>query len=207
MTITAEKSLTRRRKFREVPGFEQIVLLIILGVVIVIMNVITGGKSIARANLSHILVQSAGRGVTAIGQAFVILTRGIDVSVAGIAFASSALGATMMTNQPWQNIFGATPAPVYAGTSAMLGYGLGLGALAGLLVARVNVPPLIATLGMWQITWGLGFVRTGGFTVTRLLPDFVYFGQGEGRRIPGAGDYLYRRGRSCLSYPDLYHLW
>ncbi len=122
MTIMAEKTKpTGRRKFTEIRGFEEIVLLIILGAVIAIMNVITGGKSIAPANMRHVLVQSAGRGVAAIGQAFVMLTRGIDVSTAGIAFASSALGATMMTTQPWQNIFGETPAPVYAGTPAMLG--------------------------------------------------------------------------------------
>jgi ribose/xylose/arabinose/galactoside ABC-type transport system permease subunit len=188
MTIMAEKTKpTGRRRFTDIRGFEEIVLLIILGAVIAIMNVITGGKSIAPANMRHVLVQSAGRGVAAIGQAFVMLTRGIDVSTAGIAFASSALGATMMTTQPWQNIFGATPAPVYAGTPAMLFYGLGLGALTGLLVAKVNVPPLIATLGMWQIGWGLGFVRTGGFTVTRMPASFVYFGQGQvaGFPVPG----------------------
>ena len=190
MTETVEKSgpaeSRGRAVGRQIRGLEYIVLLIILGVVIGIMYVVTGGKNIAPANVRHVLVQSAARGVSAVGQTFVMLTAGIDVSVAGIAFGASALGAGLMTTQSWQNLVG-EPVPVYAGTLAMLALGVGFGTLSGLLVSRFGMSPLVVTLGMWQIGWGTGFSMTGGFTVTRLIKDFVFFGQGSVAGFPMPG--------------------
>jgi ribose/xylose/arabinose/galactoside ABC-type transport system permease subunit len=124
-----------------------------------------------------VLVATSTTGIAAIGQAFVILTAGIDLSVAGVAFGTSALGGAIMTTQMWQNIIG-YPAPIWQGIPAILALGVGFGAISGLLVSRVGVPGLIATLGIWQVAHGVGFQITKGFTLTRMVTPFKQFGQG-----------------------------
>jgi len=189
-----EENRTRsvaRRFFRH----ESATLGIILVILILAMGGATGGKSIALRNVKMIVVETATMGIAAIGQAFVILTAGIDLSIAGVAFGTSALGSAMMTTQLWQNILvnaglATEAAPVGQGILAILALGAGFGAISGLVVSRINVPPLIATLGMWQIAHGVGFGITGGFTVTRMVPELKFFGQGFVLGFPVAGIIL-----------------
>jgi ribose/xylose/arabinose/galactoside ABC-type transport system permease subunit len=157
--------------------YENAVLGIVLAALIAGMAVATGGKSIRIQNMKMVLVEGSTTGICAIGQMFVILTAGIDLSPAGVAFATSALGSTMMTTQIWQNIIGYA-APIWVAIPAMLALGAALGAISGLTVSRIGVPPLIVTLGMWQVAWGVGFFFTGGFTITRMIKPLAFFGQG-----------------------------
>jgi len=62
---------------------ENAVLLLVLLVLIGAMGFVTKGLTIARGNMVNVLLQSSIRGVASVGQAFVILSAGIDVSVGG----------------------------------------------------------------------------------------------------------------------------
>ncbi|GAG70449.1 unnamed protein product, partial [marine sediment metagenome] len=164
--------------------YENATLGIILAAIIGAMALATGGKSIRISNMKMVVVEGATMGVGAIGQMFVLLTGGIDLSVAGMAFGTSALGSAMMTTQLWQNILvknsilGYTEAAsIWVGVPAMLAMGVGLGLISGLFVSRIGIPPFIATLGMWQIAHGIGFLFTGGFTVARMVDPLRFFGQ------------------------------
>jgi ribose/xylose/arabinose/galactoside ABC-type transport system permease subunit len=175
---------TARDIARRVLRYENATLGIILASVMGALAVATGGKTIAVRNMKMVVVEGATMGVGAIGQMFVILTAGIDLSVAGMAFATSALGSSMMCTELWrnilvtQNILGYTgPASIWVGVPAMLAMGVGLGAISGLVVSRVGVPPFIATLGMWQVAHGVGFLITGGFTIPHLIDPLRFFGQ------------------------------
>ena len=179
---------------RRVLRYENATLGIILASLVGIFAVATGGKSIAVRNMKMVVVEGATMGVGAIGQLFVILTAGIDLSVAGMAFATSALGASMMCTELWRNILvthnilGYTaPASIWVGVPAMLAMGIGLGAISGLVVSRIGVPPFIATLGMWQVAHGVGFLITGGFTIPHLIDPLRFFGQGFIYGFPVAG--------------------
>lgn len=185
---------TARDIARRVLRYENATLGIILAALIGILAVVTGGKSIAVRNMKMVLVNGATMGVGAIGQLFVMLTAGIDLSVAGMAFGTSALGASMMCTELWrnimvtQNILGYTgPASIWVGIPAMLAMGAGLGAISGLFVSRIGVPPFIATLGMWQVAHGIGFLITGGFTIPHLIDPLRFFGQGFIYGFPVAG--------------------
>jgi len=65
--------------------------------------------------------------------------------------------------------------------------GVGLGAISGLFVSRIGVPPFIATLGMWQVAHGIGFLITGGFTIPHLIDPLRFFGQRFIYGFPVAG--------------------
>ena len=177
---------TARDIARRVFRYENAALGIVLAAIIAVLAVVTGGKSIAISNMKMVVVEGATMGVGAIGQMFVLLTGGIDLSVAGMAFGTSALGGALMTTQLWQNIIG-YPAPIWQGVPAMLAMGVGLGAISGLFVSRIGVPPFIATLGMWQIAHGIGFLITGGFTVARMVDPLRFFGMGFIHGFPVAG--------------------
>jgi ribose/xylose/arabinose/galactoside ABC-type transport system permease subunit len=185
---------TARDIARRVLRQENATLGIILASLMGIFAVVTGGKSIAVRNMKMVVVEGATMGVGAIGQLFVMLTAGIDLSVAGMAFGTSALGASMMCTELWRNIMvthnilGYTaPASIWVGIPAMLAMGAGLGAISGLVVSRIGVPPFIATLGMWQVAHGTGFMITGGFTIPHLIDPLRFFGQRFIYGFPVAG--------------------
>ena len=185
---------TARDIARRVLRYENATLGIILAAIMGALAVATGGKSIAVRNMKMVVVEGATMGVGAIGQMFVILTAGIDLSVAGMAFGTSALGSSMMCTELWrnilvsQNILGYTgPASIWVGVPAMLAMGVGLGAITGLIVSRIGVPPFIATLGMWQVAHGIGFLITGGFTIPHLIDPLRFFGQRFIYGFPVAG--------------------
>jgi ribose/xylose/arabinose/galactoside ABC-type transport system permease subunit len=73
------------------------VLIIILVALLLLMAALTHGLSATIYNLSNIALQSATRGVVAIGEMFVILTGGIDISVGGIAVLSLMIGGDLMS--------------------------------------------------------------------------------------------------------------
>lgn len=109
-------------------------------------------------NMNRIVNDTSILIMVAIGQFFVILTGGIDLSVGSI-IAFSGMAASML------NQYNPTM-PV--GLVLLMGIliGLVLGAFNGLLVAFGKVPPIIATLGTMSIYRGFTFVLSKGQWVT-----------------------------------------
>ncbi|WP_043843136.1 ABC transporter permease [Amycolatopsis taiwanensis] len=128
-------------------------------------------------NLSTILIAAAPFALIALGQTLVILTGGIDLSV-GSVIALSAMAAALVAknnpNQLWLAL-----------VTAML-VGLAAGAINGLVVARLNVPPFIATLGMLTLASGLAYVVGDGAPINGLPATFGAFANTEvlGLKIP-----------------------
>jgi ribose transport system permease protein len=145
---------------------------------IVLMAVFTGlapGKFLTGSDLSSISQTSAPLLIMAIGETFVILTAGIDLSVGSVAALAGVVGAQLMVDMKW-------PWPV-----ATVG-GVLVGALAGLvnggLVSWVKLTPFIATLGMMGVARGVTFLTTGAVAVYGLPAGFQVLGQGYVGRIP-----------------------
>ena len=109
-------------------------------------------------NISRILNDTSILIMVAIGQFFVILTGGIDLSVGSI-IAFSGMAASMMNQY--------NPAmPVALVLLAGIMIGVVLGAINGALVTFGKVPPIITTLGTMSIYRGFTFVLSGGQWVT-----------------------------------------
>ncbi len=172
------------RTARRYLGHENAVLVLVLIAVIVSLSIATKGVTSTPENMMNILLQSSIRGIAAIGQAFVILAGGIDISVGGIGLFCSILGAEMMTQTP-TNIVG-HPVAIGTGIAAMLAAGTGWGALNGLAVSRIGMPALIVTLAVWQVTTGFGFQISDGIPVTDLSPNLAFIGSGEVAGVPVA---------------------
>lgn len=154
-------------------GHENAVLVLVLIVLVAVIGIITKGLTTTRVNIANVLLQSSIRGVASIGQAFVVLSAGIDISVGGVALLCSTLGATLMTTDLTMNIVG-HPVSTYAAAAIMLIAGIGWGAVNGLSVSRLGMPPLIVTIAMWQITTGVAYYTGKGSSIEP-LPDSLYF--------------------------------
>lgn len=169
-----------QRLFRS-DNFYRFLILIVL---IVGFGLVTDGVTYSARGLLNILLQASVTGIAAIGQAFVMLTGGIDISLYGIGVLASVLGAATMTSRFDLNIVGGDPVPVVVGVGIMLAVGLVAGAVNGLLVARLRIPALIVTLGTWQICYGLAQLIGGGYTITNLTRGLSVLGQGTILGVP-----------------------
>ena len=174
--ISATHQPNRARKVAgRIFRHENAILAIVLIVLIVVMGGVTKGLTVARANMVNVLLQSSIRGVAALGQAFVILTGSIDLSVGGVALFTAILGGSMTTLSPWINIVGHPVSP-YLIMPLMLLVGVGWGVANGSLTSRIGMPPLIVTLGMWEILKALAFRVSGGEDITNHPDTLDFFG-------------------------------
>lgn len=162
---------------------ENTILAIVLIALIAILGVVTKGLTIARANMVNVLLQSSIRGVAAIGQAFVILTAGIDLSVGGLAAFTAILGGSMTTLSPWINTVGHPVAPTIV-LPLMLLVGIGWGIVNGSLTARIGMPSLIVTLGTWQLLKALAYQVCGGEDMTNHPDALDLFGSNRISGVP-----------------------
>ena len=127
-------------------------------------------------NLVGVLGRSVALGITAVGQTFAILVASIDLSVASLISASAVLASVVMDGDPAMTL----PA-----VAAVLALGALVGTINGLVVARLGVNPLIATLGMALIIQGClsAFVTNFAGAVP---PSFQRFAYGTVAGIPYA---------------------
>lgn len=122
------------------------------------------GLFLGATNFSKLLQQMAVTGVLAVGMLMVIVCGNIDLSVGAVV--GLAGGVAAMT-QGW----GLVPSLA----SALL-IGLLIGAAQGALVAYVNIPAFIVTLGGLQAWRGLVLKLTQGKTIPVDLPLFRSLG-------------------------------
>jgi putative xylitol transport system permease protein len=134
-------------------------------------------------NILNILRQTSINGILAIGMTFVILTRGIDLSVGSVAALGGIVAASFATTS---SIAGMPGAPYWAVIAIAIGILTGVlaGGISGTVVSRFRVPPFVVTLGMLSIARGLTLLYSGGLPVPDLTARFRWIGTGEIFRIP-----------------------
>lgn len=181
---------------------ENAVLGVVLIALIGVMGGVTRWKTFSMANVMNVLLQSSIRGVASVGQAFVILTAGIDLSITGVGMVASITGATLMTTMTEYSLLG-YPVSMYTAMPLMVLVGLGFGVANGALVSRISMPALIVTLGMWEICNGIGFRLSKGGQVCDLPAGLAYFDVGRIAGVPVAVIIFIAVG--VIAYFVLYH--
>jgi len=128
-------------------------------------------------NLQSVALRTSVVGVMAVGELFVILTAGIDLSVGSVAALSGVVAALTMKE-------GGMPMPV--GVLAGIGAGLLCGGINGVLVTRGRIPPFIVTLGMMMAARGATLILSGSQTIFG-LPDSLELLGGTANVLGGNG--------------------
>ena len=143
----------------------------LLGIIVFLIVIVSlrAPNFLRPGNLYDILNDSAILFMVAIGQFMVILTGGIDLSVAS-SIALSGMGVALL-NQYFPGI------PMIPMFLIAMVFGFILGSFNGLLVSAGRIPPIIATLGTLSIYRGLVFVLSGGEWVSahEMSPAFRNF--------------------------------
>ncbi len=126
-------------------------------------------------NLSSIAVFATAPLLLAIGQTFVIISGGIDLSVGfTMGFAAVVLSHTVNLASPALGTgLGLAVGVIVAILASMIP-----GVVNGLLIARLRVPPFIGTLGMYGVARGVAYLLAGGTTVPVSNSALNFIGNG-----------------------------
>jgi ribose transport system permease protein len=112
-------------------------------------------------NLFNVTRNFAFVAIIALGMTAVIITGGIDLSVGAVLVLSGmVIGMSMNSGMPF-----------WAGTLLALGTALLVGAINGVLIAYVKVPPFVVTLGMLSIARSVAMVLSNNRMVYEFGPD------------------------------------
>ena len=104
------------------------------------------------SNMLAILQATSVNGVLAIAATLVIITGGIDLSVGTLMTFCAVMAGVILTNAGM---------PLPLGVVGAIAVGAICGTISGTLVAKMKIPPFIATLGMMLILKGLSLVISG----------------------------------------------
>jgi ribose transport system permease protein len=103
-------------------------------------------------NMVNIMQATAVNGVLGVAVTFVIISGGIDLAVGTMMTLTAVMAGLVLTNLGM---------PMAVGIIGALLSGAVMGAVSGVAVAKLKIPPFIATLGMMQIARGLALVFSG----------------------------------------------
>ncbi len=160
-----------------------VLALLIIGITIVSPNFLSV------ANIINLFTTESLKGLLALGVAFCILSKGIDLSVGSIVALSAVVSASLIQDPSYSAqlfpgldmpISIGVPVSVFAGVIA----GTAFGVINGYLIAFTKIPPFIATLGSMVVARGLAMLYTNAYPVPMLKPEFKSIGQGAIFGIP-----------------------
>ncbi|NLF28731.1 MAG: ABC transporter permease [Clostridiales bacterium] len=158
---------------RQLVQREEIGIVVTLLVVMAIFGVLKP-TFLGRVNLIRLLRQGCILSIMAIGISFVISSNGMDVSVGAVLAVCATIVAQMQVDG--RNMYLSIAAAVAAG-------GL-LGLINGLIVTKLHIKELIATLGTSYLIRGLLLQISGAKWLTNLPRPFKFIGQGDWLGIP-----------------------
>ncbi|MBP6440574.1 MAG: ABC transporter permease [Caldilineaceae bacterium] len=124
-------------------------------------------------SLVDILNRGSPLMLMALGMTAVIATGGVDLSVGAVAAISAAVATTLIGG-----VTDATNTPLPLVILLALGAAILCGVWNGLLVARGNIQPMVATLVLMVAGRGIAQLITDGQIITIYYPPFFYFGGG-----------------------------
>ncbi len=162
-----------------VQRFGILIALIVLCIVLTFANeyFLTG------RNIVNVLRQTSINGILAIGMTFVILTRGIDLSVGSVVALAGVVSASFATTSSIAAVAGG---PFPAVVAILIGIAVGMlaGLISGVFVSRYNVPAFVATLGMLSAARGLTLLYADGRPIPALTDSYRWLGTGDILGVP-----------------------
>ncbi|MDR7871390.1 MAG: ABC transporter permease [Tissierellaceae bacterium] len=150
------------------------------GLILVIIVVsgflsIRSSQFLTQQNILNILRQVSVYGILACGQAFAMMTGGIDLQVGAVAGLCGAIVTKMVVG----NVIGLFPA-------ILIGMILGAicGAFGGVIIAKTGIPPFIMTLGLQISLRGAAYLVCEGKPIGNLPKNMLDLGLGTVKGIP-----------------------
>jgi len=109
-------------------------------------------------------------GITAAGETMVLISGGLDLSVASVMAASGMITSALIMHSGWA---------IEPARLAGVGFGIAVGLINGLIVTKGRINPLITTLSTGFIIRGLGYIASNGQTLGVIKPGYAEMGRGR----------------------------
>ena len=150
-----------------------IVPMIVLILSCIGFGLVAGDRFFTPFNMSLIIQQVTIIGILGIAQTLIILTAGIDLSVAAIMVLTSVVMGNFAVN---------LGVPPFLAIPIGFIVGMACGAVNGLLITRFKLPPFIATLGTWNIFFALNLWYSNSQSIRsqsidKSAPSLKFFGE------------------------------
>jgi ribose transport system permease protein len=160
-TAEAQPTPVRRRPVTRL--LESYALLVLLAALVVFFSVWPQTAAIfpTAANLKILVASQAVLGVVALGMLIPLVCQEFDLSVGAVTALSAVATAQLLT----------AGQPIVAGIVAAIGIGAAVGVVNGLVVTRMGVNAVVATLGTTTIITGVIRQDTGGIAAASNIPE------------------------------------
>jgi ribose transport system permease protein len=157
------RALFKKREFS--------IFLILLGMMII--SAIISPTFRSANNIANVFNQNAMFGLMAIGMAFVLIGGGMDLSIGSTSALAGMVAAMLMRDYGFVQ-----------GLIAAIIIGVLVGAINGLLIIYLKLPPFIVTLGTMYIARGICLILTNAHPVSGFPSWVVTIGIGKVYGIP-----------------------
>ena len=159
--------------------------LVLLAVVVVIVFSLTTRSFFTLINFQSMGFQVAEVGLLSLAVMVAMLTGGIDLSIVSIAGISAVVMTFLFRAADTASTTGALLIAETLGFVALaMVAGGACGVLNGLLITRLRIPPILATLGTMQLLNGIVIIVTGGKAVYGLPDVLLSMGNGTVGGLP-----------------------
>jgi ribose transport system permease protein len=148
-------------------------LLLIIAITILIMNS-RSEYFLTTANFRTIAIGFSPAAIISVGMAILLVSGGFDLSVGAVLALSGTVIAKLLI-EGWSQ-----PAAFVA----VLFLGACAGLINGLMVTKIGINPLVATLGTLSVARGISLVLTEGYSLSGLPPSFGSIGSDRFHGIP-----------------------
>jgi ribose transport system permease protein len=166
MTDTALPAQSARGGFFTMATMQKAVAFVVLILLLLFFSVMRPDTFPAWNNMVSIMQATAVNGVLGVAVTFVIITAGIDLAVGTMMTLTAVTAGLVLTN---------LGLPLPFGILGAIGSGALMGAISGVTIAKLKIPPFIATLGMMQIARGLALVFSGAKPIYfNSTPNYKY---------------------------------
>ncbi|MCX7303311.1 MAG: ABC transporter permease [Hyphomicrobiales bacterium] len=166
-TVATEKP---KRNYNVLFGLTLLALLVFLWILLSL----TTASFASGNNIANLLRQGSMIAILAVGQTFVIITGGIDLSVGAVVGFGTVIVA-MMINAGW---------PIWVAILSTLLVGVGIGLFHGFGIVRMGLPPFIITLATLTSLRGIGLLMTNGNSININSDEFTAFSRNSVLGIP-----------------------
>jgi ribose transport system permease protein len=157
----------RARARRLLSGRRDVLVVYGCMVALLVAGRVISASFLSSFNLQSLVAGGAALALVAIGQTFVVLTGGIDLSVGSVMSLTTVLAAFSMHGSDARFL------PV---ALMCIAVGAGIGLVNGLVIGILRIEPIIVTLGAMSVVQGIAFLRSQqpGGLVSPVLGNLVY---------------------------------
>jgi ribose transport system permease protein len=173
LEVSEELQLAAAKRKARIAALQGLTLLVLLALMWVLLAF--GTRSFwTYGNITNLLRQGAMTAILSIGETFVIITGGIDLSVGAIVGFTSVIIAWLLTHG----------FPIWIAVVLTLAIGVAIGSFHAFGVTRLGLPPFIMTLATLTALRGIGLLITNGATISVTNDQFTGFSRGNLFGVP-----------------------